>query len=83
MDANVGVYMQHFCNKYARNNYSAKAKTSYVRIYAESSRTDTFIGSQESCEEGNSFIVSPRNNYVYKQTEMMRECIKNGTAKQF
>lgn len=35
MDAKLGVCMQHFCNQYAQNNYSAKAKTSCVIPFKE------------------------------------------------
>lgn len=76
MDAKLGVSMQHFCNRYALNNYSAKAKTSYVRVNTASSRTDTFEMSQPFVQESKRNIWHS-NDEINKSIAQFREGLKN------
>lgn len=76
MDAKVGVCMQHFCNQYAQSNYSTKAKTSYVRIRAESSSVDTFEMSQPYASESKRNIWSS-NDEINRGIAQFREGLKN------
>lgn len=76
MDAKVGVCMQHFCNQYAQSNYSTKAKTSYVRIRAESSSVDTFEVSQPCAPESRRNVWHS-NDEINRGIAQFREGLKN------
>lgn len=76
MDAKLGVCMQHFCNQYAQSNYSAKFRTSCVRVNAESSNVDTFEMSQPYAAESKRNVWHS-NDEINRGIAQLREGLKN------